>query len=67
VETELRTPFVDGARITEAALLAVKASRFPGEELRWDKASLTFTNHAEATDTIVTRHYRDGFAPPRVG
>lgn len=67
VETELRTPFVDGARITEATLLAVKASRFPGQELRWDKASLSFTNHPEATETIVRRSYRDGFAPPIVG
>ena len=67
VETELRTPFADGARITEAALLAVKASRFPGKELRWDKASLAFTNHADATATIVKRSYRDGFAPPAVG
>ena len=67
VKTELRTPFVDGARITEAALLAVKASRFPGQELRWDKASLSFTNHREATKTIVRRSYREGFAPPTVG
>ncbi|TDJ69822.1 MAG: Gfo/Idh/MocA family oxidoreductase [Planctomycetota bacterium] len=67
VETELRTPFVDGARITEAALLAVKASRFPGQELRWDKAALAFTNNDEATATIVKRNYRDGFAPPAVG
>ena len=67
VPTELRTPFRDGARITEAALLAVKATRFPGQELLWDKASLSFTNHAEATDTIVRREYRSGFAPPSVG
>jgi len=67
VETELRTPFVDGARITEATLLAVKASRFPGQELSWDKASLSFTNNPEATATIVRRNYRDGFAPPSVG
>lgn len=66
-DTELRTPFVDGARITEAALLAVKATRFPGQELRWDKAALTFTGHPEATDTIVRRDYRSGFAPPAVG
>jgi len=66
-ETELRTPFVDGARITEAALLAVKATRFPGQELRWDKASLAFVGHPEATDTIVRRAYRSGFAPPEVG
>ncbi|QDU68176.1 Gfo/Idh/MocA family protein [Engelhardtia mirabilis] len=67
VPTELRTPFRDGARITEAALLAVKASRFPGQELLWDKAALAFTNHAEATDTVVRRDYRTGFAPPEVG
>ncbi len=67
VNTELRTPFSDGARITEAALLAVKASRFPGQELLWDKASLSFTNHAEATESIVKRDYREGFAPPLVG
>lgn len=67
IETELRTPFADGVRITEPALLAVKASRFPGQELSWDKASLAFTNHPEATETIVRRPYREGFAPPAVG
>ena len=63
---ELRSPFKDAIRMTEAALLAVKAGRFPGEELRWDKPSLSFTNHAEATSTLVRRSYRDGFAPPAV-
>jgi hypothetical protein len=66
-KTELRTPFRDAVRITEPALLAVKATRFPGVELRWDKSKLAFTNHAEATDTVVRRAYRDGFAPPKVG
>ncbi|MHC4261546.1 MAG: Gfo/Idh/MocA family protein [Planctomycetota bacterium] len=66
LDTELRTPFTDGARITEAGLLAVKASRFPGQELHWDKSTLSFTNHPEATDTIVRRDYRTGFAPPEV-
>lgn len=65
--TELRSPFRDAVRITEPALLAVKATRFPGVELRWDKARLAFTNHAEATRTIVRRACRDGFAPPAVG
>ena len=60
-------PNADGVRITEAALLAVKAARFPGQELRWDKGALAFTNHPEATDTIVRRDYRTGFAPPEVG
>lgn len=63
-KTELSTPFTAGIRMTEAALLAVKATRFPGQELRWDRASLSFTNHEEATATIVRRRYREGFAPP---
>lgn len=66
VKTELRSPFKDAVRMTEAALLAVKATRFPGQELRWDKATLSFTNHEEATNTIVRRSYREGFAPPPV-
>jgi hypothetical protein len=48
-------------------LLAVKATRFPGQELLWDKSKLAFTNNAQATATIVKREYRDGFAPPPVG
>ncbi len=65
-KTELLTPFKDAVRITEAALLAVKATRFPGQTLLWDKSKLEFTNHAEATNTIVRRQYREGFAPPKV-
>ena len=63
---DLRSPFKDAVRMTEAALLAVKATRFPGEELRWDKSTLSFTNHPEATATVVRRSYREGFAPPQV-
>ncbi|MEZ5964332.1 MAG: Gfo/Idh/MocA family oxidoreductase [Planctomycetota bacterium] len=66
-KTELRTPFKDAVRITEPALLAVKATRYPGVELRWDKSKLAFTNHEEATKTLVKRAYREGFAPPAVG
>lgn len=66
IKTELRTPFKDAIRMTEATQLAVKAARFPGEELRWDKVSLSFTNHVEATQTIVRRSYRHGFAPSEV-
>ncbi len=65
-KTELRAPFKDAVRITEPVLLAVKASRFPGQELRWDKANLTFTNNEEASKTIVRRNYREGYAPPVV-
>ena len=44
----LWTPFQIGWRITEPALLAVKATRYPGEELRWDSANCRFTNHDKA-------------------
>ena len=63
-KAELYTPFKDAVRMTEAVQLAVKAARFPGEELRWDKKSLTFQNHEEATRTIIRRTYRKGFSPP---
>lgn len=66
IQTELRSPFKDAVRMSEACLLAVKATRFPGEELRWDRASLQFTNHEQASQTIVRRVYREGFAPPVV-
>lgn len=66
-DTPLLTPFADGIRITEPALLAVKATRFPGQELQWDYSKLAFPNHPEATKTLVRRTYREGFAPPRVG
>jgi predicted dehydrogenase len=66
-KTDLRTPFRDAVRITEAVLLAVKASRFPGQELLWNKSKLVFSNSVEATNTIVRRQYREGFAPPVVG
>lgn len=59
------TPFEQGVRITEAAILPVKASRFPRQELLWDRKNLTFTNNQKATDTVVRRNYRDGFAPPK--
>jgi predicted dehydrogenase len=62
----LWTPFTIGWRITEPALLAVKATRFPGQELRWDSANFRFTNHDKANAEIVKRQYREGFAPPQV-
>jgi predicted dehydrogenase len=63
----LWTPLTIGWRITEPALLSVKATRFPGQELRWDAAGFRFTNHEKANQEILSREYRDGFAPPRVG
>ncbi|MBN4052749.1 Gfo/Idh/MocA family oxidoreductase [Roseiflexus sp. AH-315-K22] len=60
-------PFDVGLRCTEPGLLAVKAARFPGQVLDWDRNRLTFTNHARATETIVRRTYRSGFEPIRLG
>jgi predicted dehydrogenase len=62
----LWTPFQIGWRITEPALLSVKATRFPGEELRWDAANFRFSNHEKANQQILSREYREGFAPPTV-
>lgn len=62
----LWTQFDIGSRITEPALLATKATRFPGVELKWDGEKYRFTNHEEANNTILSRTYREGFAPPAV-
>jgi predicted dehydrogenase len=62
----LWTPFDIGSRITEPALLAVKATRYPGHELRWDAENYRFTNHDKANKEILSRNYREGFAPPAV-
>jgi predicted dehydrogenase len=62
----LWTPLTIGWRITEPALLAVKATRYPGKELRWDSATCRFTNHDEANKEILSRTYREGFAPPQM-
>lgn len=59
-------PLATGIRCTEPGLLAVKAAKYPGQVLAWDRASLTFTNHAEATKTLVRREYRKGFEPVRL-
>ena len=62
----LWTPLTIGWRITEPALLSVKATRFPGQELRWDAANFRFTNHEKANQEILSRTYREGFGPPQV-
>lgn len=59
-------PFATGLRCTEPGLLAVKAAKFPGQVLEWDRRSLAFRNHPEATRTIVKRDYRSGFEPVRM-
>jgi hypothetical protein len=63
----LWTPFSVGLRCTEPGLLAVKAAKYRGQVLDWDRNKLAFTNHAEATKTIVRREYRKGFEPVRLG
>lgn len=63
-EKPLWTQFDIGSRITEPALLATKATRFPNQELHWDAANYRFSNHEEANQTILRRDYREGFAPP---
>ncbi len=60
-------PFEAGLRCTEPGLLAVKAAKYPGQVLDWDRSKLAFTNHAEATRSLVRRDYREGFAPVRMG
>ena len=65
-DTLVQTPFAVGAGMAEAGLLCSKAARYPGVELRWDRATLTFTNHEEATKTIVRREYRPGFELPAI-
>ncbi|MDF1812081.1 MAG: Gfo/Idh/MocA family oxidoreductase [Verrucomicrobiales bacterium] len=62
----LWTQFDIGSRITEPALLATKATRYPGVELKWDAKNYRFSNHEEANKTILSRTYREGFAPPEV-
>jgi len=60
-------PFAVGLRCTEPGLLAVKAAKYPGQMLNWDRKQLAFTNHAQASKTIVRREYRKGFEPIRLG
>lgn len=59
-------PFEIGLRCTEPGLLAVKAAKYPGQVLLWDRSKLRFTNHEDATRTLVRRDYRKGFEPVRV-
>ncbi|MCA9286527.1 MAG: Gfo/Idh/MocA family oxidoreductase [Phycisphaerales bacterium] len=60
----VQTPFAAGARMAEAGLLCAKAARYPGTELRWARATVSFANNDEATKSIVRRAYRPGFELP---
>jgi len=59
-------PFDIGLRCTEPGILAVKAAKYPGQVLEWDRSALRFSNHAEASKQLVRRAYRSGFEPVRV-
>lgn len=61
----LWAPFEIGLRCTEPGLLAVKAAKYPGQVLHWNRAQMQFENHRKANETIVRRAYRNGFAPQR--
>ena len=62
----VQSPFTAAAGMAEAGVLCCRAARFPGQELRWDRAACAITNHAEANRTIVRREYRPGFELPTV-
>ncbi len=49
--------FTYAGPLTETILLGGIASRFRGEELKWDAAKLEFTGHAQAS-SFVRRKYR---------
>jgi predicted dehydrogenase len=46
--------------MTEAILLGTVAIRFPGEELKWDAATMRFKNQ-RAANRLLARTYRDGW------
>mgnify|MGYP001817781165 CR=1 FL=1 len=52
-----------GTRITEAGLLATKATRYPNRELVWDSKASRFKDDPP-NKSILKRTYRDGFKPP---
>lgn len=55
-----------GARVTEAGLLATKATRYPNRELAWDSKASAFTgrNNTVLNKNLLKREYREGFTPP---
>lgn len=56
-------PFEIGLLGTEAGMLAVKAAKYPGQVLQWDRSKVRFTNHNGANRTLLRREYRSGFEP----
>ncbi|MCS6866986.1 MAG: Gfo/Idh/MocA family oxidoreductase [Gemmataceae bacterium] len=54
------TPFRYSGPLTEMVLLGCLATRFPQTDLKWDAATLRFTNHDQA-NAFVRKDYRRGF------
>ncbi len=52
-----------GTGVTEAGLLATKATRYPNRELVWDSKACRFKDDAP-NKRLLKREYRDGFKPP---
>ena len=52
-----------GTGVTEAGLLATKATRYPNRELVWDSKACRFKDD-HPNRNILKRNYRDGFKPP---
>lgn len=57
---ETTANFAYAAPLTEAVLLGMVATQFPGTELRWDAPGLRITNHAGA-QALVSQPWRDGW------
>jgi len=57
---ETGASFSYGGPLTEALLLGLIASRFPGKTLNWDATKLEVTNLPEANE-FLKRKYRSGF------
>lgn len=58
--------FSHGGPLSETVLVGAMADRFAGRWLRWDRKSLEFSDHAEAT-ALVRREYRDGWRVSGLG
>ncbi len=58
--------FSHGGPLTETVLVGAMADRFAGDWLHWDRESMRFTNHDEATK-LVRREYRDGWKVEGLG
>ncbi|MFK7909732.1 MAG: Gfo/Idh/MocA family protein [Akkermansiaceae bacterium] len=52
-----------GIRVTEAGLLATKATRYPNRELVWDSTANRFKDDPP-NKHLLKREYRKGFEPP---